>query len=265
MTIDTLNKKPLIEAICEIRWEFENENSLANPNKQISLANLLEKIQNNYPVYEAISIPLFYLPGISVPVVEGFPLHRFRVAIEQWPLVQVGVGVVTVNETENYAWENFSIRVIKVIQQIIESHSQKGKIKITSLMLKYIDALDLNIESQNIYDFLREKLGLGITINPQLVNDNFLSDMPSDFNMSVSYKLKTSNLLNFKILRGQKRDSQNNFAIEALILETTVTNTNHIQFDSIEESVKEWLKEAHSNTHDWFFTLVDGDLLETFK
>ncbi|WP_309736183.1 TIGR04255 family protein [Chamaesiphon sp. OTE_75_metabat_556] len=265
MTIDTLNKRPLIEAICEIRWEFQNESSIDNPNKQISLANLLEKVQSSYPVYEAISMPLFPLPGISVSVMEGFPLHRFRVAIEQWPLVQVGVGIVTINETEKYTWENFSTRVMKVIQQVIESHSQKGKIKITSLVLKYVDALDLNIESQNIYDFLREKLNFGIAINPRLVSDRFLSDMPSDFNMSVSYNLKTSDLLNFKILRGQKRDSQNIFAVEALILETTVISTKHIQSDSIEESAKEWLEEAHNITHDWFFTLVDGDLLETFK
>jgi uncharacterized protein (TIGR04255 family) len=265
MTINILNKKPLVEAICEIRWEMENDNSLSSPNKQISLSNLLDKVQGDYPVYEAVSMPLFSMPGISAPIIEGFPLHRFRVASEQWPLVQVGVGVATINETENYNWRDFSSRVIKVIRQIIESHSQRGKIKISSLTLKYVDALNLNIETQNIYEFLREKLGLTINVNPRLFNDGFISDMPCDFNMSVSYKLKTSDLLNFRILRGQTRDIQNNFLVEALILETTVASNNNVQFDSIEESVKEWLEQAHNTTHDWFFTLIDGDLLENFK
>jgi uncharacterized protein (TIGR04255 family) len=265
MTIDILNKKPLIEVICEIRWEFENEHSLANPNNQISLANLLERIQDNYPVYEAISMPLFSIPGISVPFIEGFPLHRFRVASERWPLVQVGVGIVTINETESYNWQDFSARIMKVIRQIIESHSPKGKVKINSLTLKYIDALNLNVDDQNIYDFLQEKLNIGITVNPKLVTDSFRSNMPCDFSMSTSYKLKTSDLLNFKILRGQTMDRQNSFAVEALILETTIVKTNHIEFDSIEESTKEWIEEAHKITHDWFFTLIDGDLLESFK
>ena len=37
--------------------------------------------------------------------------HRFRVSPDGWPLLQVGPGVFTVNDTANYRWTEFEKRI----------------------------------------------------------------------------------------------------------------------------------------------------------
>ncbi|MBE9171358.1 hypothetical protein IQ238_28985 [Pleurocapsales cyanobacterium LEGE 06147] len=70
--------------------------------------------------------------------------------------------------------------------------------------------------------------------------------------------------MNFRIFKGQKINDRDNKITDALIWETTIQS-----FDSDVSEVPlhldKWLEDAHSVAHDWFFTLIEGDLLRSFE
>jgi uncharacterized protein (TIGR04255 family) len=264
MSINILHKKPLIEAIFEIRWEIESSDLSSVVSKQITLGQLLEKIRDDYSIYEPLAAPFFSPPGISV---EGIPLHRFRINEGEWPLVQVGTGIVTINDTDNYTWEQFYPRIKRVVSQIIELHSLQEPLRLTSLSLKYIDAIEIDdSSSRNLLDFLKEKMKIEININDNLFNNNKIFTNPIDLNISASYQTKSSGTFAFRIFQGQKINRPSNSMSSALILENTVFKSDFVNSDSsLKQSIDQWLLDAHDILHNWFFTLIDGDLLESFK
>ncbi|WP_367363325.1 TIGR04255 family protein [Mesotoga sp.] len=41
---------------------------------------------------------------------------------ESWPLVQLGPGIITLNATEDYSWDDFSYRIDRLIENFFESY-----------------------------------------------------------------------------------------------------------------------------------------------
>ena len=79
-----------------------------DPHYRLLLGRLFDRFQKDYPVHEQ-------LPTASLPddMVGQVVQHRFRVAKDDWPLVQVGPGVFTVNDTQHYTWTDFEQRAKK--------------------------------------------------------------------------------------------------------------------------------------------------------
>jgi len=103
-----LSKKPLVEAIFELRWKLQEPTPgiKIDPNYKLLVGGIYDKIRQSYPFYE--QLPTSALPDeIAAYVVQ----HRFRKATDGWPLVQIGPGVITVNDTEGYTWDDFIVRI----------------------------------------------------------------------------------------------------------------------------------------------------------
>ena len=98
-----LSNKPLVEAIFELKWKLKkSENGgQIDPNYKILVGMLYDRLKRNYPQLEAL--PASDMPDEMVPHVVQ---NRFRVGKGKWPLVQIGPGILTVNDTGNYTWEN---------------------------------------------------------------------------------------------------------------------------------------------------------------
>ena len=109
--IRELQKKPLIEAILELRWHVDP--SRGDPNYSIFVGRLYDLLASKYPHYEQ-------LPSSMIPsqMAANIAQHRFRVAEEKWPLVQVGPGIVTLNDTDNYTWYDFGVRANYVVKSV---------------------------------------------------------------------------------------------------------------------------------------------------
>lgn len=99
MTSRVLNNKPLVECILEMRWALvEQAPGLSqDPHFPLLLGRLYDRLNADYPVHEQ-------LPAAEVPseLVGHTVQHRFRRKAEGWPLVQVGPGILTVNDTDGY-------------------------------------------------------------------------------------------------------------------------------------------------------------------
>lgn len=260
MTLEDLKNKPLVEAIFEIKWYTEQQPLLGgDPNSQLILGRLFDRINSQYPLYEQ-------LPFVSIPeqMAEGIVKHRFK-SEQGWPLVQLGTGILTVNDTENYVWQDFKNRIIEVVNNLYIVHPSKEKFRPRNLILKYIDAIDLNLKEEDFYKFLKNKMKLELNLNPLLFERSQVSNNPVQLDIQFAFDAyKPKGVVNFRIIKGQKLNNKQNITSDALIWETTIQS---IEPDIPEIPIKlgKWLEEAHAVCHNWFFTLVDGDLLRSFE
>lgn len=252
-TIKNLTNKPLVEAIFELRWGLDGPPGMAvDPYYQMLIGQLYSAIKDNYPHWER-------LPTAEVP--EGFapysPHHRFRVASDQWPLVQIGPGILTVNDTESYDWDTFFPRCAAVVETLFNIYPDaREQLRIFEVTLRYIDAD--NLLGKTALDFLH---GLKISVNlPQALFAGGRIDGSSlGVGLSLAYPmLQPKGIFQVSYNQGHKNEQN------ALIWETQVLSRG-ADAPRQPEEIKAWLKEAHDTTHDWFFRQIDGELLEKYK
>ena len=94
------------------------------------------------PQYRFLSVD-FQLPGEQISVLGEIaclntsgkcscchvPHHRFRVAKESWPLVQIGPGLLTLNQTEKYSsMKEFKTTVIDVVTTLAHSYPDSANL-----------------------------------------------------------------------------------------------------------------------------------------
>ena len=251
-----LNNKPLVEAIFEIRWQLtKTDFGFVDPHYKILVGRMYDKLAKEYPFHES-------LPSSNFPdgMVDYVPQHRFRKGSGEWPLIQIGPGILTVNDTENYIWEDFEKRVLEAISVLIELYPDANKnININRILLQYIDAIEFDFENDNILEFLKKQLKININLHDGLFLDNNINNFPVDFDLRFSYKTnKPNGLINIRFRKGKKKNTK------ALIWET-VMNSNSLDSKNIKKSISDWIQDSHRLADDWFFKLIEGELLERFK
>ncbi|MBE9171357.1 hypothetical protein IQ238_28980 [Pleurocapsales cyanobacterium LEGE 06147] len=89
---------------------------------------------------------------------------------------------MTVNDTENYLWKDFKNRVINVVNNLYVVYPSKNKFIPKQLILKYVDAIDLK-KDEEIYNFLREKMKLNLSLNPLLFKKTSVDANPVQFDL----------------------------------------------------------------------------------
>ena len=251
-----LKNKPLIEAIFEVKWQLieQVEGLRIDPHYKILIGSLYSKFKEEYPYHEMLltaSIP----DNMADYVIQ----HRFRKGKNAWPLIQIGPGILTVNHTEGYIWEDFEIRVMNAVQTLFEVYPEREKLEINSLLLRYIDAVEFNFDSDNIFDFLSRRMKTGITVYPKLFEDTGVASQPSSFDWRLSFPCKKpEGMIHLRFIRGKKENT------DALIWETMVQSTND-ELLPMPERVADWLNNAHILTDDWFFKLIEGELERRFE
>ena len=251
--INKLTNKPLVEAMFELRWGLDGAPGMAvDPYYQMLIGQLYSAIKDDFPVWER-------LPTAEVP--ESFapysPHHRFRVASNQWPLVQIGPGILTVNDTESYDWDSFLSRCSAVVDTLFSIYPNANEqLRIFEVTLRYIDAD--NLLGKPALDFLQ---GLKVSVNlPQtLFAGGRIGNTNLGVGLSLAYPtLEPKGVLQISYNQGHKNEQN------ALIWETQVISRG-ADAPRQPEEIKAWLKEAHDTTHDWFFRQIDGELLEKYK
>ncbi|MCX6089873.1 MAG: TIGR04255 family protein [Candidatus Atribacteria bacterium] len=253
--IKELKNKPLVEVIMEVRWQLQGTapGHQVDPHYKFLLGRLFDRIRTDYPELEQ-------LPSANIPdeMVGHVVQHRFRVAANSWPLVQIGPGVFTINSTADYIWQDFRSRVLSAIQKLYDAHPKVEELKITNIILRYIDAVDFNYNMENIIIFLSDKLKLNISLPTNLFNDQKVEDKPNRFISHFSFRTgKPRGMINLRFATGQKEN------IPALIWETTVESAGD-DLPMLPEGFSGWIDSAHELTHDWFFKMIEGELERRF-
>lgn len=251
-----LKNKPLREALFEFRWELDEPEPgiRVDPHYKLLIGSLYDDIKKQFPFHEPL--PTSRMPDeIAAYIVQ----HRFRTKDKGWPLIQIGPGIFTINETKGYVWENFEKIISEGVNALFRSYSELGgELKTNSVMLRYIDAIEFNYEN-DVFEFLREKMKLNITLGEQLFNGTGITQNPLGFNLAMSFKsTKPAGAMSLRFGRGKKDD------VDEIIWETIFQSKGR---DSplTEKDIVTWLREGHELTHDWFFKIIHGELEKRFE
>ena len=248
---DHLPSKPLVETILEVKWGAPDQPDPAYP---LIVGRLYEKVQDTYGATE--DLPLAQLPpSIAVHI----PRHRFRVAENAWPLVQIGPGVAVLNDTEGYTWEGFRRRAVEFFPRLQEAHPRGGLLDITSLKLEYIDAIEFDHERKDVLEFVRDKLHVRLAPPAVLFDGQPVESRPEHALVQLAFATSDpKGRIQVTARTGRKEDRP------AVILNTSVLSTGA---DAKEgwQRFGGWLDGAHAIIRHWFFALVQGDLLEEFR
>jgi uncharacterized protein (TIGR04255 family) len=250
-----LKNKPLVEAILEIKWALTTRQPgiAIDPHYKILLGRLYDRVSGEYPEHEQ-------LPTATMPdeIVGQMVQHRFRKGPNDWPLLQIGPGILTVNDTHKYIWEDFSKRSIEAVNKLYEAHPKVDELKIESLLLRYIDAVDFDHISNNVFDFLREKMRVEINLPGALFQDG-IQNRPRLFNWQASFECTTpKGIVNLRFATGQRDERP------VLLWESMVQSLVN-EVPDMPQNFGDWIESAHIITDDWFFTLIEGELERRFS
>ncbi len=252
-----LNNPPLIEAIFELRWKLqETEQGIkTDPNYKLLVGRIFEKVKTEYPFYEQ-------LPTANIPdEIAGYIIqHRFRKNKDEWPLIQIGPGIVTLNDTEEYLWINFEKKINYLLETLYDIYPDaKTNLIINGLSLRYINAVPFDFKNENILDFLKEKFKTEINLHQELFGDKKVNKFPIGLDLRFSFdSKKPKGIMNLRFARGKKKEA------DVLIWETVVQSTPE-DTPNIKDKIIAWTNDAHVLTKDWFCRLIKGELMELFK
>ena len=256
-----LKNKPLVEAIFELRWELYEQlptGEKIDPYYKVLFGGIYNKLRGDYPLVEP-------LPAADIPErFSGYIVqHRFRGRADNWPLIQVGPGVVTLNDTAGYIWETFRERALQLVEALFEIHPRAEELVISKAMLRYIDGIEFDYEQTDIFGFLKEQMKTELCLFPKLFEDTGVEKTPEAFDMRFSFPSTSPNgVVLLRIARGTKKNDDT--VANALIWETIVDSSGE-NSPSSKEMFPEWIDQAHELTDDWFFKIIAGELERRFE
>ncbi|MBU1661088.1 MAG: TIGR04255 family protein [Chloroflexi bacterium] len=260
-----LKKAPLVEALLEIKWELTKigPDTFQDPAYGLLIGLLYDRIHDKFKFIEPL--PITQIPDEMTPYMVK---HRYRVEKNRWPLVQLGPGVLSLNFTSPYNWEMFMETAQFVLPQLVEAYTvarpedEGTKLRVTSVMLRYINAVDLNWTESNALEFLASKLHTVFQLPPQISEAETISGVPTSLNLQIGYPLqqpKGQGIVRF----ASGRKGQDLGLIWELMVHSQ--NEDAPQLTAL-ETFWAWLCKAHDDVIEkWFFALIEGDLEQQFR
>ena len=250
-----LINKPLIEAIFELRWALQDnpKGFSVDPNYRLLLGRMFDRLETSYPAHE--QLPTATLPDEMV----GYTVqHRFRAAQGGWPLVQLGPGIMSVNETNSYGWLGFKKHTIEAVDHLFACYPKANPLIISNLALRYINSVELPSEDTNVYAFLEENLKVQVKVPKSFFEGNGVVSSPSQLQLNQVFESKNPvGQIQLRVSRGKKEDR------DSLIWETIFQSAE--SDCPMPEGVNQWLENAHRLVKDWFYKMIDGELHRRFR
>jgi len=251
-----LKNKPLVEAILEVKWALTSPapGVQIDPHYKILLGRLYDKVYGDYPEHEQ-------LPTATIPdeIVGQTVQHRFRCGPNDWPLLQIGPGILTLNDTHKYIWSDFRSRSLTAIDKLFEAYPKPTDLKIESLLLRYIDAIEFDYLARDLFGFLQEKMKVAISLPDSLFVNQEVPQNPAVFSLQAAFACHDPNgLVTVRFASGQKD------ARPALLWETLVESKGD-SLPILPKGFAGWIDAEHTITDDWFFKLIEGELERRFS
>ncbi|MBI3493798.1 MAG: TIGR04255 family protein [Acidobacteria bacterium] len=255
-----LARPPLIEALVELKWDLvaQKTGESIDPAYPLLVGALFERLRSIYPSVER-------LPASDVPdaLTPHTPKVRLRHAVGEWPLVQLGPGIASINVTAGYTWTDFSARCIAFFEALSSAHvSVVGKEpRFGQILIRYINALPADPRREHVISYLNSKLHTAITFPPGIAGDSSVVDRPARLSLNISYPVVRpgSGVAVLKMGSGFSAGKP------ALILDMSVETAKANEVPGDRASFAAWLDSAHELIERWFFTLIAGELEASFR
>jgi uncharacterized protein (TIGR04255 family) len=241
-----LKHAPLKEAIFELFWKLplDATNFPFDPEFDMALGKFQEHIRDRYPVHKRL-----FPPGANFRIYQK-PGYQFWKGELEWPVVQIGPGVLTVNETEkNYIWEeNFRPAVVHALEAAERSYSTE--LEFSKVRLTYIDAVDFDPVSISPSEFVARNL---LT---RIYTEYESPGTQNNINIIQSFTTSNDTLFNVSIQSGMN----NATGSQAIVWTTAVETARAIKNDEL----LPWLDAAHKQASDFFVKMLNPEFYASF-
>lgn len=240
-----LPNAPLLEVVFELRWKISNQKDLEK--YQFLTADLYSNLKSKFPDRKLL-VP----PEVPLELVINKPAYRFSSKESNYPLIQLGPGVLTLNTNdENYYWSQYYDWTEELTNSFFEvSNIDKNQTFTPSLI--YIDFIKLNFNEINILNYISENLNIN-------VQQNFIKDdlNPTSFNFGLSNNIKDLGSVHISFNTGKDQNGDSGLVIE--------TKLNGPEFINSTNDILSWLNKAHDYTSKSFKEMTKGKLQDSFS
>jgi len=253
---EPLKSPPLVEVILEVRWRLQqggDPNLWHDPHYSLVVGKLHDHIKAQYPVHE--QLPTAVIPDeLSAYNVK----HRFRAEKDGWPLVQIGPGILTLNEAQKYTtFSTFRPRAVSLVNAFFQVYPERPKV--SALLLRYIDAVEIDYTKENVWQFLGEKMHVPMALPSKFFESLDVEKQPLHFVWECSFPCTSPRgKATLRFATGKRGERP------ALIWEQMV-RTSDDDVPPMPGAFQEWLDSAHALTKAWFLKLIEGELKERFS
>jgi uncharacterized protein (TIGR04255 family) len=242
--VSKLPNAPLVEIVLELRWKILNQADLSKT--QYVYGDLYSELKSKYPHRENV-LPAELPLGILI----NQPVHRFRSAPNDYPLIQVGPGLLTLNTVdEKYYWDDFSTLANELITTFLKVHPLEVNDKITPSVL-FLDFFEFDFENDDILKFINKKFQIQF-------GQSFITSetFPTNINLGYYYKIPLGDL---SVLFQKGKSIKK---LDGIILQTRIDGN---PLNPVIEEVSDWINKSHEICSDLFKKLTEGSLYESFK
>lgn len=238
-----LPKAPLLEVIFELRWQIKQKSDLTK--YQYLIGDLYSAIKQTYPERESLAPP-----EVPVDFLINSPVHRFRKDKNQYPLVQIGPGVLTLNTIdENYHWNDF-YSWAEALNNVFFSVFQLENETFRSNLL-YLDFFKFDFINNNVNEFINKSFNI-------IINQGFIEETGNPFHLDIGFFYNTElGNLSVTLKKGQNGKKE-----DGIVMQTSLNGK-----DSMTSSVNvlSWLNQAHEFSSKIFKEITKGELYNSFK
>jgi len=246
--MEKLTKAPLQEVIFEIRWLLEpdiNGRQLLDPKYQFALGIFKDAVKENFPHHVAR-----FPQEIPHQMLNYQTVHQFWHSEDQWPVVQLGPGIATVNDNEkNYEWEETYLPNIQyTLDALVKSY---GQMVFNFISLRYIDVVRVAD-----YGFTEWKDFVQKHIKFRFENHFDTRGELTALNFEQTFKLNDNSHLNVSFNSGK-----NNKKEDIFIWQTAVSKQGTFEAADIVP----WLHIAHECTSDLFKEICKDKFYASFS
>jgi len=250
-------KAPLVELIVEIQW----------PVQTIGIPGGLPIIGGTSAVFDlwfqkltgALNEQGFHnlerLVPHDMPPMAHQILYRYKKTNEQFPIVQFGHGIFTVNAgpPQYQSWETFRPQVEQALKALLDNKPGDLELKALSrASLRYIDAFGEELrQGASNYAFMRDEIGVTANLPKGLLN---LATDENEINPTVAFRFPVKDdenaTLAFQIAAGRLGNSSSTDTL------MDITYLVGREIDPTVESVLAILDKARGTIHAWFEKLT---------
>jgi len=243
-----LKKAPLKEAIFEVFWQLplDMTNFPTDPDFDLALGKFQDILSNEFPVNKSLEIA-----GNSFRIFPK-PSWQFWKGELEWPVIQLGHGILAVNDTDkNYIWENtYRPNIVIAINALLKAYKRQPKFNRSKLT--YINAIEYNPQEQTPLQFVSENLKTTIhtEYNVPGLENNLLLNRAFDMNEIGLVQINIQNGINNANMRPS--------IIWTIAVERSTNFTTR-------EEILDWVDRAHTFTHDFFVKMLKPEFYESFE
>jgi uncharacterized protein (TIGR04255 family) len=252
-----LNKPPILEALFEMHWELApvpNTQIRRDVSYPLLYGRLYDRFKKEYEFVE------------DLPSVQAHPdahpyivRHRMRKAKDQWPILQVGPGIITVNVAKGtYAWDRFREEIVRIFEAFVDFYpASTFPLNILKTELRFINGVEVGGEEDPL-TFLSRYMRTNIELNSELFVPGQIELPVQALTLNVGFKIQNP-VGNALLVLGSGALEEKPALIQQLLMQSVGENAPQDL-----GSLDPWLDSIHGLAKHWFETLYQGELMKQF-